>query len=263
MDYTLKPAAPAEPKAGRVVPPRTRNLRAGGGRKDNPGWTEQKRRSNRRRFDALRPFIKTGVTIIYPPKTEPEALKSLNECVREFCKENKIPARCVWEGPGKHQHIALGIEHNAELEQAWKTRLRKRWVKDCGEPMTEKAFLWIPEIAPDKIASYLSKTRSQDGVTAKCSWPWLSFNPVWEVGFRQYSSPSEKQRGKSAPQYSAEKKRQIHRQPRKKGGNSQSSQASEKEGEISCRKSTAVGTGWNQSYWDAVPLKARRLPFFL
>ncbi|OYW71161.1 MAG: hypothetical protein B7Z37_28465 [Verrucomicrobia bacterium 12-59-8] len=263
MDYTLQQASAADTIAGRIVPPRSRNLRLGGGRKDSPGWTEQKRRSNRARFDSLRPFIKTGVTIVYPSKAKPEVLKGLNECAREFCKEKELPARSVWEGPGKHQHIALGIEYDAEIERAWKARLQKRWLKNFGVPMPQEAFLWKPEIAPEEIASYLSKTRAKDGVMVKGTWPWLSFNPVWEVGFRRHSSPSEKQRDKSASQYSAEKKRRIHRQPRKKGGNHQSTETSEKEGEIPHSQGASSGTCWGRSYWDAVPVRVHHLPRLL
>lgn len=226
------------------MPPRSRNLRTGGGRKDNPGWTEQKRRSNRHRFDSLRPYIRTGVTISYPAKAEPEALKSLNECAREFCKEKRIPARSVWEGPRRHQHIALGIEYTEDIERAWKARLKKRWLKHFGVPLSQEAFLWKPEIAPNEIASYLSKTRAKDGVMNKGTWPWLCFNPVWEVGFQKLCPPQkrtsnrnaqagdakphwkskqapEKQGEKSAPQYSLENGGHSSQNPGKQGANSE------------------------------------------
>lgn len=141
------------------MPSRSRNLRHGGGRKDRHGWTEQKRRSNRSRFDSLRPFIKTGVTIWYPDKATIEQFKGFNACMREFCKEKRIPARSIWEGPGRHQHIALGIEHDADMERTWRARLQKKWLEIFGGPMPLDAFLWKPDIEPDKIASYFSKTR--------------------------------------------------------------------------------------------------------
>lgn len=237
-----------------------RNLRQGGGRKDRYGWTEHKRRSNRVRFDSLRPFIKTGVTIIYPDKATPVQLCGFNASVREFCREKKIPARTVWEGPNRHQHVALGIEHDTGIERVWKRRLEKRWLKVFGEPMPEKAFLWEPDIEPDKIASYFSKTRNKGGATVKCAWSWLRFNPVWEVGFREYSHPSEKQRVKSASRYSAESKRPLRANPWKKRGYHQPAKTSENKGEKLRPEGAALWTGWGRSYWDSFPLRIHGLP---
>lgn len=228
--------------------PPSRNLRHGGGRKDRHGWTEQKRRSSRARFDSLRPFIKTGVTIIYPDNTTLAQLSGFNASVREFCKEKGIPARSIWEGPGRHQHIALGIEHDADMERAWRTRLQKRWLKAFGWPMPQDAFFWKPDIEPDKIASYLSKTRKY-GKTVKGAWPWLQFNPVWEVGFRKRSRPSEKQRGKSTSQYRSENERGIQRPPRKTRGYHQSAQTSENEGEDGRSECPVCRTRWGRSLW--------------
>ncbi|MFZ2279913.1 MAG: hypothetical protein WAW39_19100 [Prosthecobacter sp.] len=248
MEYTLHPAPAPDAIEQRIVPPSSCNLRQGGGRKDRHGWTEQKRRSNRTRLDSLRQLIKTCVTIWYPVKATLDQLKGFNACMREFCKEKRIPARSVWEGPGRHQHIALGIEHDADIQRAWEARLKKRWLKAFDEPMPTDAFLWKPDIEPEKIASYLSKTR-KFGKTVKGAWPWLRFNPVWEVGFRQHSRPSEKQRGKNTSQYSAEKKREIHRQARKTRGYHQSAQTSEKEGEDECSPCPICWTRWGRSLW--------------
>lgn len=186
MDYHLHLPPPAERQAViRVIPPRhSASLRRGGGRKSSPGWTEQKRRTNRRRFDRLRPFIKTAVTVIYPASATPAQLAALDACNRNFCKEKSIPARAVWEGPGYHQHIALGIPHSAGLETLWLARLRKRWMDVFGREIAANSFLWKPDIEPDKIASYLSKTRKNRGICVKCPWPWMPFAPCWEVGFR-------------------------------------------------------------------------------
>lgn len=169
----------------RVVGSRCKNLRLGGGRKDQPGWTDHKLRASRRRFHALRPYIRTGVTICYPSKASPADLLRLSRSSQSFCKEQGIPARAVWEGPGKHQHIALGIEFSDVLAKAWIKRLRKLWLTLFGVPMPAKAFLWNPDVKPDEIASYLSKTRSkkENGCVVKKAWPWMTFNPVWEVGF--------------------------------------------------------------------------------
>ena len=189
MDYTLHSHAPNVSERlgvrGRITPPRrTENLRTGGGRKNSPGWTEQKRKANRRRFDALRPFIKTAVTICYPSRATPAQLSALNDCHRNFCKERRLSARCVWEGPGYHQHIALGITHDPAIEQKWKARLRSRWQDLFEQEMPEAAFLWKTQEEPDKIASYLSKTRKDGGQKVKAAFSWLMFPPVWETGFR-------------------------------------------------------------------------------
>ena len=198
MDYILHPRPAPEPGAPkpRLIPSRpSRNLRQGGGRKDSPGWTEQKRRTNRRRFHQLRPFIKTGVTIIFPSSATPEQLKALNRCSFDFCREQHLLARCVWEGPGFHQHVALGIEHDAMMERRWLKRLSRRWLQVFGVPMGADAFLWKPEIEPDRIASYLSKTRSKKRLMVKGPFAWLCFTPTWETGFRALikgqSSPLE------------------------------------------------------------------------
>lgn len=268
VEYTLHQAsAAAGATAGRIAPPRSRYLRYGGGRKDRHGWTEHKRKSNRVRFDSLRPFIKTCVTLCYPDKATPAQLSGFNASAKEFCKEKRIPARSVWEGPGKHQHIALGIEHDADMERAWRTRWQKRWLKVFGVPMPPDAFLWKPDIEPDKTASYLSKTRDKKGVTVKGAWPWLQFNPVWEVGFRKHSRPSEKQRGKSASQYRSENEREIQRQPRKTRGYHQSAQASENEGEDGRSECPVCRTRWGRSLWrrscicnGSVSLRIHALP---
>lgn len=196
MEYTLHPS-PA-PVAGaakpRLVPSRpSRNLRQGGGRKPLPGWTEQKRRTNRRRFDSLRPFIKTGVTIVYPANAAPQELLKLSKCSQEFCAEMKIPARAVWEGPTRHQHIALCIEHCPEIERKWLKRLAKRWLAVLGVAMGAAAFVWKPDIEPDKIASYLLKTRSRKGgraVMAKGAYEWMPTSPYWETCLRNLAPPS-------------------------------------------------------------------------
>lgn len=170
----------------RIVPSRpSKRLRVGGGRKDSPGWTDHKRRSNRLRFDVLRPFIKTGVTIIYPDHATPAQLQTLNKCNRTFCRAKKIPARCVWEGPGKHHHIALGIAHDSTIEEKWKNRLQRQWLKVFGVPMAADSFLWKPQIKPDEIASYLSKNWDKKSrLPAKGFFPWLTFSPTWETGFQ-------------------------------------------------------------------------------
>lgn len=251
------------------MPPRAHNLRCGGGRKDTPGWTEQKRRGNRERFNSLRPFIKTGVTIVYPPTATPDQLRGFNESVREFCKEKGIAARSVWEGPGKHQHIALDIEHEPGLERAWKARLEKRWLKVFEAPMPANAFQWEPNVAPQHIASYLSKTRDKSGAVVKGTWPWLAFNPIWEVGFRKHSQPSEKQGEKVGAQYSSEKEGNAHREPRKNRGCHQFAQTSEKEGEDGRSECPVCWTRYGRSLWrrscictGSVPLKIHELPAF-
>jgi len=184
VDYELHRQKPSGKKP-RVKPPRRiENLRKGGGRRDRPGWTEAKRKSNRERFHKLRPLIKTGVTIHYPRHATREQLIALDECNQNFCKEHNLPARSIWEGPGKHQHLGLGIQHDPVLVERWKARLNKRSVEFFGEPMPAKAFLWKPEIKPDEIASYFSKTW-KDGKKVKGAWPWLTWNPVWETGFRR------------------------------------------------------------------------------
>lgn len=197
MDYVLHPRpTPAEnAEKPRLVSSRpSRNLRRGGGHKSVPGWTEQKRRTNRRRFDELRPFIKTGVTITYPRKATKEQLAKLRTCSEEFCKENAIPAREVMEGPGCHSHIALGIEHSPEIEQKWLKRFGKRWQAVLGVKIGPDAFLWKPDIEPERIASYLSKTWTQLGkhrIMAKGSYPWMPATPSWETGFRKLAPPNK------------------------------------------------------------------------
>jgi len=186
MEYHLHmlPSSSRQQAAIRIVPPRPGCLRRGGGRKSSPGWTDQKLRTNRRRFDQLRPHIQTGVTVIYPANATPDQLAAMNACNRNFCKEKGIPARAVWEGPGYHQHIALGIPYSAGLERLWRARLRKRSLAVFGVEISPDAFLWKPDIEPDKIASYLSKTRKDKRICVKCPWPWMTFAPCWEVGFR-------------------------------------------------------------------------------
>lgn len=201
MDYVLNRSAFRNRSQSRIVGPRSKNLRIGGGRKDSPGWTEQKRRSNRRRFDVLRPFIKTGVTICFPREATSEQLIRINASSRSFCKEKVIPARAVWEGPNRHQHLALGVVHSIELELKWISRLKKQWLKIFKKEMPPKAFFWRPDINPMKIASYLSKTRA-NGRVVKTQWSWLTFNPVWEVGFQTLVKSGKTKK----MQYSSEKK---------------------------------------------------------
>lgn len=195
MDYILHPKPTAAETAAkpRIVPSRPRsNLRQGGGRKSVPAWTPYKLRKNRARFDELRPFIKTGVTIIYPASATPQELAKLSKCSQEFCKEMGIPARAVWEGPGAHQHIALCIEHSPEIEQKWLKRLAKRWRVVLGSDMGPKAFLWKPAVQPDKIASYLLKTWNRKGkkpMPAKAAFPWMAFSPTWETCLRKLAPP--------------------------------------------------------------------------
>ena len=182
----------------RVVPPRCpQNLRKGGGRRDSPGWTEQKRKTNRLRFNELRPFIKTAVTVWYPSHAMPEQLIKFNKLHQNFCKEKGIPARCVWEGPGLHQHIALGILHDAELERQWRARMGKPWAALFDDPMPEKALLWKVEVKPEETASYLSKTHDRKNRFVKGAFAWMQFNPTWETGFRALLEPATTPRKKS------------------------------------------------------------------
>lgn len=192
-DYQLKDRPPDTiPRDQvRLKACRPSKLRRGGGRKDSPGWTEQKRRTNRRRFEALRPWIRTGVTIIYPSTASPAQLSAFNQCSKNFCREHRLPARGVWEGPGFHQHIALGVEHNAELERRWLARLAKWWLREFGQPLPPDAFLWKPDIEPDKIASYLLKTWSKGRLMVKAAFPWMCFSPSWETGFRRLKSDAK------------------------------------------------------------------------
>jgi hypothetical protein len=195
MDYTLNDRAQkalGQPVGReRITPPRrNENLRTGGGRKNSPGWTEQKRKTNRQRFNQLRSVIKTAVTVIYPATATPAQLSSLNDCNRNFCKEKHIPSRCVWEGPGYHQHIAVGILRDSKLEALWKARLGRQWLALFGSSIGPKSFFWKPDVEPDKIASYLSKTRKDGGLAVKIAYPWLTFGPCWEAGFRSLVSGS-------------------------------------------------------------------------
>lgn len=180
-----KTLAPQHRPRQKIVPPRRpANLRRGGGRKDVPGWTEQKRKTNRRRFDQLRSLIITGVTVTCPPRAVPEQLKAIAECCRNFCKEKSLPARAVWEGPCPHFHIALACHFSAELERKWRARLMLRWLAVFDQAMPSRAFLWKPDEAGQKIASYLSKTCDKQGRPVKGQSPWLKFPPAWETGFR-------------------------------------------------------------------------------
>lgn len=183
MKYVLKkrPKSIAAVDTAKVVPPRPSHLRRGGGRKDSQGWTDQKRRTIRRRLDELRPCIKTGVTIILPEYSIPSQLKALDGSIRSFCKDNEIAAFAVWEGPKPHVHLALGIEWSETLESKWLRRLAKKWQRVFAEQMPSNAFLWKPQQEPNKIASYLSKTTSKRapnrGQIVKGNWPWLCLSP--------------------------------------------------------------------------------------
>lgn len=200
-DYQLKDRPPdtIPREQVRLKTSRPSKLKRGGGRKDSIGWTEHKRRSNRRRLDALRSHIQTGVTIIYPAKATPNQLAAFNRCSKNFCREHQIAARCVWEGPGFHQHIALGIQHDAEIERRWLNRLKKCWLREFGQPLPPDGFLWKPDIEPDRIASYLSKTWSKGRLMAKGPFSWLRFAPSWETGFRKLTPSPAKDQGPSKP----------------------------------------------------------------
>ncbi len=209
MDYTLHTSFTQDPELlgakGRATPPRrTENLRLGGGRKNSPGWTEQKRKTNRLRFHQLRSVIKTAVTISYPAAATPAQLSTLNDCNRNFCKEKSIPSRSIWEGPRQHQHIALGIPYDSNLERSWRARLSKQWIALFGSSIGINDFLWKPEIEPDKIASYFSKTRKKGGLAVKIAYPWLTFAPCWETCFRALASGAD---APSARQIKPRKKR--------------------------------------------------------
>lgn len=185
VDYDLvRSSVPIERRA-RVVPSKGKGrLRPGGGRKPSIGWTKHTRRSNRLRLDSLRPHIKSVVTIRYPSRATPEQLQSFNRCAKNFCKEKGIPARSVWEGPGKHHHIPLCIHHAPTLETLWKARLAKLWGSEFDEPLPDDAFLWDADVDPDEVASYVGKSKDKQGRLVKRRFPWLTFNPVWEVGIR-------------------------------------------------------------------------------
>lgn len=252
MEYTLHREAKRLPLAAndtpRLVTSRPSNLRRGGGRRDSAGWTEQKRRTNRRRFDQLRPHLKTCVTIWYPSQATPEQLAAFSRLNREFCKENLIPARAVWEGPGKHLHLALGLLHDLAVKAKWRRRLSKAWKREFHAEMPQDAFLWKPNVEPEKIASYLSKTR-KNGLMIKRAWPWLSFNPVWEVGLRIACKVGKPVRPTST-------------KPRKTRGKSSAVETSENEGEMGLRQYSSGNEGeseglicsvcwprWGRSLW--------------
>lgn len=199
----------------RIVPPRRpANLRRGGGRRDKPGWTEQKRKSNRRRFDQLRPFIVTGVTVICPSRANPAQLKAIGDCCQNFCKEKGLAARAVWEGPLPHFHIALACPHSAELERKWRMRLEARWLAVFGLPMPGKTFLWQPNVAGQQIASYLSKTYDKKGRRVKGRPAWLTFPPAWETGFRSLILAQASPAACPGPARPARQLRQIQSHPK-------------------------------------------------
>jgi hypothetical protein len=185
-EYQLeKNASTQDRPRQKIVPPRCpANLRRGGGRKDVPGWTEQKRKTNRRRLNKLRPLIKTGVTVTCPPRATPVQLKAIEECCRNFCKEKGIAVRTVWEGPSPHFHMALTCLFSQALEAKWRARLGRRWQAIFGQAMLQRAFFWKPDEAGPQIASYLSKTRDKNGRIVKGRHAWLTFTPCWEIGFR-------------------------------------------------------------------------------
>jgi hypothetical protein len=184
------PASVSSEQRQRIVPSRPRrslgNLRLGGGRQSKTGWTEQKRRTNRQRLNELRPWIRSALTVVFPGTATSKALKRVNDLLRNFCREKHLPARCVWEGPGFHCHIALGILHDGDMERLLLRRLSKKWKAIFGEDacMTDKTLLWRAHEDPDRIASYLLKTR-KNGALVKGEWPWMIFTPSWETNFRR------------------------------------------------------------------------------
>lgn len=148
-----------------------------------------KRRTNRRRLDELRPFIKTGITIFLPCAVSPGSCRTFNGKLKAWFKRHAIPARAVWEGPLPHVHLAIGCEHNQELEDALRAFLRRRWLDWFDAAMPGNALLWKPDIQPDRIASYLKKTWDSraKGHCVKGSFQWCVFSPHWEVGFAKLS----------------------------------------------------------------------------
>jgi hypothetical protein len=158
----------------------------------------------------LRPHLRTGVTIWYPSSTSPAQLAIFNKLHKNFCKEKRIPARGVWEGPGPHIHIALGISHEAGLEQKWKSRLGRAWQRIFGKSLPDNAFLWNADEEPEKLASYESKTRDTKGQIVKGKFPWLTFKPTWETGFAcrlSMTTPPRKKRVESSTYDTTEKER--------------------------------------------------------
>lgn len=260
-DYTLR-RVPRQPATGsKIVGPKPQNLRRGGGRKDSPGWTEQKRKANRHRFDELRPYLKTGVTVWCPSRAAGEQIQKINECCRNFCKEKGLPARAVWEGPNPHTHIALGLAWNEALEAQWLSRLAKAWPKVFGEVMPANAFLWQREEKPEQIASYFSKTRNRRNIVVKGNGPafaWLTFCPTWETGCRELlKSCAEANTATSV----------IPATPRKKEVNLDSHVPPEKEGDVlfphytpknpEKESETSIAESWLSlaDLWEASPMR--------
>ena len=242
-------------KAGpvRVVPSRpSKRLRVGGGRKDSPGWTDHKRRSNRRRFDLLRPFIKTGVTIIYPDDATPAQLQTINNSNRTFCRAKRIPARCVWEGPGKHHHIALGIAYDSTIEEKWKNRIQGQWRKVFGVPMASDSFLWKPEIKPNEIASYLSKTWDKKSrLSAKGIFAWLTFSPTWETGFQQMPKGQKMPGAKNEPRKKCISSEAVHSPEKVHHAHSPSYTVDSPEKVHECRPlCQTCHVRWGRSLWE-------------
>lgn len=193
--YDLKPSPRDSHKSCRVRGSRpTCNLRPGGGRQDKPGWSAGKRRTNRKLFNRLRPFIRTAVTFLFPSKATPAQLKQCNNWLMNFVESKGLPTRCVWEGPGPHIHAALGIVHDPALELEWRRSFASLYLRVFAVPMEEKSFHWKAEENPDKIASYCLKTRKK-GIMVKGAFDWLIFTPYWERNFKMICSLDLRERG--------------------------------------------------------------------
>lgn len=176
------------PQAQRIVPSRpSKNLRRGGGRRAAVGWSKQTIRTNKRRLDELARWFQSAITVKPPRHSNSEQLTKLNKSLSNWFKQRGIPARCVWEGPAPHCHIALGIASELREMNRFNTSLRRAWRRIFGENLPPDAVLWKSVESGERLANYLGKTYKDRRYPVKARYEWHSFSPVWECHFRALS----------------------------------------------------------------------------
>jgi len=180
-EYSLKrvsrPVEPVEREPARIVPSRPSPLKRGGGRRDNKGWTKQKRRSCRKALKRLN-GIHTCLTVTLPHDYFPEDCQALDSLLRSVCGRFSVPSVGVWEGLSPHIHIAFGGLLRQANRRTLERRLFKFWADTWGCVPCKDAWKFDPNPKQGTL-NYLAKWK-KGNVVVKADFEWLCFCPWWQ-----------------------------------------------------------------------------------
>lgn len=175
----LKPLGPRRRKDDGAAP---FHGKKNSGRQKPQGWTRYTRATLREKLERYRRDIRSCIHLVLPFSVTGKNAESIFNHLQRWLKSRGIGAIGVCETPEPHFHIAVFVEHTAELEEGLRKALRRWWNNVLRSDPTQKTLLWEARRGPPvAIVKYLSKsTKGGRGVKGKA--PWLTFRPYFTTG---------------------------------------------------------------------------------